>query len=138
VLSRATEIWQRWKQERVDRDGAGAAELAEVERRHRVRLPDAFRELWSLSDGTGAPDRHWLIFFQVSDLLQELYAARNARGLLLLFADWQQGMGALGLRLEPDDHGVVMSGNKLERVATSFDEFVGLYLARPKLWPPPP
>jgi hypothetical protein len=135
-MSRARAVWERWEQEPVDMEGAPAHDLVEVDRRCGGRLPSSCRELWSLSDGTGTLDRHGLLFFQVSDFLDEKYAPKNDRGVLLLFADWQQGMGALGLQLEPDDRGVVMCGSRVEPVAPSFDRFLELYLTLPKLWPP--
>ncbi|MCB9593506.1 MAG: SMI1/KNR4 family protein [Sandaracinaceae bacterium] len=127
-MSLAQRVADRWEEDGVAWDaGADAELLDEAERVHGVQLPPSFRELWRLRDGTTAPDRHWLIFMQASDLAQPLYATRGPEGVALIFADWRQGT-ALALRLGPEDRGVVRIEDAPRLLAASFDAFLETYL----------
>ena len=114
--------------------GANLDDLDQIERLHSVHLPASFRRLWSLSNGTATDDHHWLIFGQVSDMTQPLYNIRTDTGVLVIFADWKLGT-PFALLLNPDDRGVVALGNTTEPVASSFDEFLALYLSLEQIWP---
>jgi hypothetical protein len=121
----------QWRDDGIAMDGPGvdAATLTEIERVHGVRLPAAFRELWSLCDGTCAPDRHALIYMQASDLVQPLYGPRDGNMVSLVFADWRLGT-AVSLRLSPEDRGVVIIDSRTSEIAPSFDEFLEAVLGR--------
>jgi hypothetical protein len=138
VMGPAEKVVAIWRDIGIAWDDGGASEeaLNEVERKHRVRLPTSFRELWRLSDGTGAPDDHWLVFFQVSDLVDDKCVHRQGSTAYLHFADWRQSMASFALRLSPDDQGVVVVGSEVEALSASFDEFLELYLVPEPLWPP--
>ncbi|MEZ4339048.1 MAG: SMI1/KNR4 family protein [Sandaracinaceae bacterium] len=129
-MSLARRVADRWEAEGVAWDeGADPAQLDQAEEIHGIRLPTAFRELWMLRDGTGAPDRHWLIFMQASDLVQPLYATRSETGVDLMFADWRQGT-AVVLALGPHDCGVARVDGEVRRaLAPSFDAFLEAYLS---------
>jgi hypothetical protein len=134
----ARRVFESWRTEGVAWDhGVDDARLDEIERAHSIRLPASFRELWRLADGTVAPDRHWLIFVQASDLVQPLYAPRTRDIVTLMFADWRQAMATFSLQLvpnAPDESPVVVIGNMTETLAPSFDAFLRLYIDESVLW----
>jgi hypothetical protein len=135
-LHAAERVAQCWRDEGVAMEsGVPDETLDAIECLHAVTLPPAFRALWRLVDGTGAPDRHWLIFVQASDLVQPLYAPREGQLVTMMFADWRQAMATFSLRLAPTDAGVVVIGRTTELLAPSFEVFLELYLNERTLWP---
>lgn len=138
LMSAAKLVAEAWSRDGIAM-GPGVSDQAldDIERAHGVRLPSSFRELWKSADGTCAPDSHWLIFFQASDLVQALYGHREGEIVTLLFADWQQSMATFALQLGPEDRGVVVLGNGTKLLAPSFEAFLDLYLHEDRLWPRP-
>jgi hypothetical protein len=135
-LLAAERVARCWRDEGVAMEtGVPDATLDAIERVHGVTFPPSFRALWRLVDGTGGPDRHWLIFVQASDLVQPLYAPREGQLVTMMFADWRQATATFSLRLAPADAGVVVIGHTTELLAPSFDAFLELYLNEQTLWP---
>jgi hypothetical protein len=128
--SLAKRALERWIADGVVRDDdevhrAGAA-LDSLEKKHGIVLPPSFRELWSLSDGTGAMDRDEFTFWPLDNIT-------NDPGLgpwqgLLVFADHRLCTKIFCVRFEGERACDVVDTER-RRVAESFDQFLEKYLA---------
>jgi hypothetical protein len=126
LAERALERWTTDGVARVEDEVHDAhAALDALEKKHGIVLPPSFRELWSLSDGTGAMDRDELTFWPLDNIT-------NDPGLgpwqgLLAFADFRLCARIFCVRFEGDRACDVVDVNG-RRVAESFDDFLQRYL----------
>jgi hypothetical protein len=131
-MTLAARVLEEWRRAGVARDDdvAGARDaLLALERLRDVVLPDAFRALWSLSDGTGSLDDHSFMFWPLDNVTSD--PSLGPWQGRLVFAEWQQGSRYFCLRFEGRTGGAVVT-EKDEIVAESFDAFLERYLTAPE------
>jgi hypothetical protein len=135
IESLARRVHTAWTNEGVVRDGVSRAELDAFECRYGVRLPPTFRELWLLSDGTGAYDQHLFLHQQLSVMGDPNEGASADMPLTrMLIADFDLQGAYFFLHFEAGEpRGMTTAGYdlKLRPVAESFDAYLELYLANP-------
>jgi hypothetical protein len=111
--------------------------LARLERERRVVLPESFRELWQLSDGTASMDNHELLFWPLDNILEDPSLPDPRPEGFLLFADQRLGARQFFVRFERGSERGVSTlrdthPDDVRTIAPSFDAFLETYLAHPE------
>jgi hypothetical protein len=113
----------------VDEVVRAPAPLDVLERERGIVLPASFRELWTLSDGTGAMDDDGFSFWPLDNITSDPSLGPWAG--ILVFADWQLQSRYFGLRFHADRAaGIVDEAGRA--IEGSFDGFLERYLMEPK------
>jgi hypothetical protein len=123
--------------------GNSPAAISDFETRHRVVLPDDFREYFRAVDGmsrVGGPDcdKDGFSFWQLEKVRPVSERVQKHKSLLLsveepdhyfLFADYLQWSWAYAIRLGSNaTHDVILVGTrKPQKAAATFSEFLELY-----------
>jgi hypothetical protein len=140
-MTAAQRALEKWRRDGVARDDvaevAGApAALHALESARGIVLPESFRELWTLSDGTGAMDADGFLFWPLDNIASD--PSLGAWRGLLVFADLWLGPPHFCLRfdvVDPASPGGARAGAVVrdsgEEVAASFDDFLERYLLGP-------
>jgi hypothetical protein len=127
----ATRVAAKWSSVGVARPDE-PVDFDALERKRGIVLPSSFRELWTLSDGTGAMDDDEFIFWPLDNITSDPSLGPGAApGGLLVFADRRLGMRHYCLRFDGSSaRDVVDIDEKI--IAGSFDEFLERYLENPR------
>lgn len=128
----AHRVLDKWNHLGIARDddvASASAALDALERLRAIVLPPSFRELWSLSDGTGGEDDEQLIFWPLDNIASD--PSLGPWQGLLVFAEWQLGSVYYCVRFESDRACAVVDATG-RAVAASFDDFLERYVEDPK------
>ncbi len=122
-----------WRTESACQPGAPAADLDAFERKHRVRLPEAFRALYSISNGCKEPPDDRLITFWPIDRMEPASVPDDTQPTrrLFVFADFLIDSHWYAVDLGDESGPVCVVGYQV--VAHSFEEFLVRYLDGPEL-----
>jgi hypothetical protein len=136
----------KWNRERVTIGRPNSLEkIQRFEENHRVRIPEDFRSYLLAANGTGDSDSNGYWFWpleQIRSALDDLKTHSSYTNVVLnpklaqffIFADYLQWSWAFAFRFSEGDAATsdvfrVDGDHLVLRVAGSFGEFVGLYLA---------
>ncbi|MFO0605496.1 MAG: SMI1/KNR4 family protein [Polyangiales bacterium] len=138
-MTRAREVFARWSAVGIQRDDVDEmrdreAAFERLERHRGVTLPDAFRALWSLSDGTASADDDELTFWPLDNVEDDPSVSAACPAPRLAFADWRLGAVVFCLEFEGGRAAGVTAhaAGEVRVVAATFEGFLEGYLDDPR------